>query len=63
MRGTAGLTERMPGLTLLRRPFGRKQQLGAAARVIAQPVGGALALPLTVLLCAYLITTLRSRVR
>jgi hypothetical protein len=63
VRGTAGLTERMPGLTLLRLSFDGERQLGAAARVIAQPVGGALTLSLTVLLRAYLITTLRSRVR
>jgi hypothetical protein len=32
-------------------------------RVVTQPVGGALALSLSGLLCAYLLTTLRSRIR
>ena len=40
-----------------------ERYLSAAVRVIAQPVGGALTLSLTALLCAYLLTTLRSRVR
>jgi hypothetical protein len=44
-------------------PFGGEQYLAAGARMIAQPVGGALALSLTALLCAYLLTTLRSRFR
>ncbi|MFJ3672898.1 ATP-binding cassette domain-containing protein [Streptomyces sp. NPDC090106] len=44
-------------------PFGGERYLVAAARVLAQPMGGALALSLTALLCSYLLTTLRSRVR
>jgi ABC-type multidrug transport system ATPase subunit len=63
VRTAAGFTERMPGLALLRWPFGGERRLAAAARVIAQPVGVALTLSLAVLLGAYLITTLRGRVR
>jgi hypothetical protein len=37
--------------------------LEAALEVISQPVGGALTLSLTALLCAYLLTGLRSRFR
>jgi hypothetical protein len=44
-------------------PFGGERYLSGAARMIAQPVGGALTLSLMALLCAYLLTTLRSRVR
>ncbi|WP_309060385.1 ABC transporter ATP-binding protein [Streptomyces sp.] len=47
----------------LRWPFGGERHLEAVLRVVAQPVGGALVLSLAVLLCAYLLTTLRSRVR
>ncbi|MEV6740220.1 ABC transporter ATP-binding protein [Streptomyces sp. NPDC051104] len=62
VRTATGLAERMPALILLRWPFGGDRYLVAAARMIAQPVGGALTLSLSALLCAYLITTLRSRV-
>ncbi|GDY86517.1 hypothetical protein SAVCW2_57160 [Streptomyces avermitilis] len=48
---------------LVQWPFGGERYLAAAARVVAQPVGSALMLSLTALLCAYLLTTLRSRVR
>lgn len=48
---------------LLRWPFGGRQHLDAVLRLIVQPVGGALTLSLAVLLCAYLFTNLRSRVR
>ncbi|MGX1314932.1 ABC-type multidrug transport system ATPase subunit [Streptomyces calvus] len=44
-------------------PFGGERHLDAALRLVAQPVGGALALSLAVLLCAYVFTGLRSRVR
>jgi hypothetical protein len=54
---------RLRKVFLLQWPFGGERYLSAAARVIAQPVGGALTLSLTALLCAYLLTTLRSRVR
>ncbi|MFF5159213.1 ATP-binding cassette domain-containing protein [Streptomyces sp. NPDC000348] len=47
----------------LRWPFGGEHQLDAVLRLIAQPVGGALGLSLAALLCAYVLTGLRSRVR
>ncbi|WP_189310325.1 ABC transporter ATP-binding protein [Streptomyces brasiliensis] len=59
----AGLPMRMREVFLLQWPFGGERYLVAVARVLAQPVGGALTLSLAALLCAYLLTTLRSRVR
>ncbi|CAL9415541.1 ABC transporter ATP-binding protein [Streptomyces sp. Tu 3180] len=58
-----GLPTRVREGSPLRWPFGGERRLEAVLRVIAQPVGGALMLSLAVLLCAYLFTTLRSRVR
>ncbi|MEU6144664.1 ATP-binding cassette domain-containing protein [Streptomyces sp. NPDC047081] len=63
VRTAAGLPMRLRETLLLQWPFGGEQYLSAAVRVLAQPVGGALTLSLTALLCAYLLTTLRSRVR
>ncbi|MFE7070520.1 ATP-binding cassette domain-containing protein [Streptomyces sp. NPDC057620] len=63
VRTAAGLSTRLRELVLVRWPFGGEHYLVAAAEVIAQPVAGALMLSLTALLCAYLLTTLRSRVR
>ncbi|WP_329221686.1 ATP-binding cassette domain-containing protein [Streptomyces sp. NBC_01485] len=63
VRTAAGLSMRLRETFLVQWPFGGERYLSAAARVIAQPVGGALTLSLTALLCAYLLTTLRSRVR
>ncbi|MDX3751876.1 ATP-binding cassette domain-containing protein [Streptomyces sp. AK08-02] len=63
MRSAAGLAMRSQELFLAEWPFGGERYLVSVARVIAQPVGGALTLSLTALLCAYLLTTLRSRVR
>jgi len=63
VRAAAGFPLRMRKVFLLQWPFGGERYLSAAARVIVQPVGGALTLSLTALLCAYLLTTLRSRVR
>ncbi|MFF3465905.1 ATP-binding cassette domain-containing protein [Streptomyces sp. NPDC001984] len=59
----AGLPARMREVFLLQWPFGGERYLAGAARVLAQPVGSAMTLSLTALLCAYLLTTLRSRVR
>ncbi|MFB7328511.1 ATP-binding cassette domain-containing protein [Streptomyces sp. NPDC056190] len=59
----AGLPARLRRLFLLQWPFGGDRYLAAVARMIAQPVGGALALTLVALLCAYLLTALRSRSR
>ncbi|MFD0307690.1 ATP-binding cassette domain-containing protein [Streptomyces sp. NPDC127119] len=63
VRTAAGLSTRLRELVLVRWPFGGEHYVVAAAEVIAQPVAGALMLSLTALLCAYLLTTLRSRVR
>ncbi|PSM38158.1 ABC transporter [Streptomyces dioscori] len=63
VRTAAGLSTRSRELVLVRWPFGGEHYLVAAAEVIAQPVAGALMLSLTALLCAYLLTALRSRVR
>lgn len=63
MRAAAGFSARLHELPLMRWPFGGERCLTVAARMIAQPVGGALLLSLTALLGAYLLTTLRSRVR
>ncbi|MET7687093.1 ABC transporter ATP-binding protein [Streptomyces sp. NPDC005483] len=63
VRAAAGLPARLREVLLLQWPFGGERYLAGVVRVIAQPVGGALTLSLTALLCAYLLTTLRSRVR
>ncbi|MET9784582.1 ABC transporter ATP-binding protein [Streptomyces canus] len=63
VRAAAGLPARLREVLLLQWPFGGERYLAGAVRVVAQPVGGALTLSLTALLCAYLLTTLRSRVR
>ncbi|MFI6545072.1 ATP-binding cassette domain-containing protein [Streptomyces prunicolor] len=63
VRTAEGFPLRLRKVLLLQWPFGGERYLSAAARVIVQPVGGALTLSLTALLCAYLLTTLRSRVR
>jgi ABC-type multidrug transport system ATPase subunit len=63
VRAAAGLPLRLHEVFLLQWPFGGERYLSGVARVVAQPVGGALTLSLTALLCAYLLTTLRSRVR
>ncbi|MFF5531894.1 ATP-binding cassette domain-containing protein [Streptomyces cinerochromogenes] len=61
VRLAADFPVRMRQVLLLQWPFGGERYLLAAARVLAQPVGGALALSLGVLLCAYLFTALRTR--
>ncbi|MFK0025813.1 ATP-binding cassette domain-containing protein [Streptomyces sp. NPDC090798] len=63
VRKAAGFSERLRELVLMQWPFGGERYIAAGARLVAQPVGGALMLSLTALLCAYLLTTLRSRVR
>ncbi len=63
VRTAAGFPLRLRELLLSQWPFGGERYLAAVLRLIAQPVGGALTLSLTALLCAYLLTTLRSRVR
>ncbi|MFI2719769.1 ATP-binding cassette domain-containing protein [Streptomyces collinus] len=63
VRTAAGLPMRLREALLPRWPFGGERYLEAALEVISQPVGGALTLSLTALLCAYLLTGLRSRLR
>ncbi|OXS34739.1 ABC transporter ATP-binding protein [Streptomyces sp. XY006] len=63
VRTAAGLPMRLREALLPRWPFGGERYLEAALRVISQPVGGALTLSLATLLCAYLLTGLRSRSR
>jgi ABC-type multidrug transport system ATPase subunit len=63
VRSAAGFPLRLRETLLVQWPFGGERYLYGVARVIAQPVGGALTLSLTALLCAYLLTTARSRVR
>ncbi|MFI2641192.1 ATP-binding cassette domain-containing protein [Streptomyces sp. NPDC018610] len=58
-----GLPARLRRSFLLQWPFGGDRYLAAAARVIAQPVGGALTLSLVALASGYLLTVLRSRAR
>ena len=63
VRTAAGFPLRLREVLLSQWPFGGERYLAAVARVVAQPVGGALTLSLAALLAAYLLTTLRSRVR
>ncbi|MEU2267998.1 ATP-binding cassette domain-containing protein [Streptomyces olindensis] len=63
VRTAAGLPTRLREALLPRWPFGGERYLETALRLISQPVGGALTLSLTALLCAYLLTTMRSRFR
>lgn len=62
-RAATGFPARVREALSLRWPFGGERHLETVLRVVAQLVGGALVLSLTVLLCAYLLTTLRSRLR
>ncbi|MFD2687702.1 ATP-binding cassette domain-containing protein [Streptomyces phyllanthi] len=63
VRTAAGFSARLHDIPLLQWPFGGGRHAAAVGRIIAEPVGGALLLSLTCLLCAYLLTSLRSRVR
>ncbi|MEU7719622.1 ABC transporter ATP-binding protein [Streptomyces tibetensis] len=63
VRTAAGLPMRLRETLLPRWPFGGERYLEATLKVMSQPVGGALTLSLTALLCAYLLTTLRNRFR
>ncbi|MFE2509534.1 ABC transporter ATP-binding protein [Streptomyces naganishii] len=58
-----GLPARLRRSFLLQWPFGGDGLLVAAARVISQPLGAAMVLMVSALSCAYLVTTLRSRVK
>ncbi|MBZ6092701.1 ATP-binding cassette domain-containing protein [Streptomyces olivaceus] len=63
VRTAAGLPMRVRETLLTQWPFGGERYVGEVLRMLAQPVGGALTLSLTTLLCAYLLMTLRGRVR
>ena len=62
VRTAAGLPMRVREVLLTQWPFGGERYVAEVLRLIAQPVGGAMTLSLTALLCAYLLMTLRSRV-
>jgi hypothetical protein len=63
VRTTAGLHARLREVFSVQWPFGGERYVAGALRLLVQPVGGALALSLTALLCAYVLTTVRGRVR
>lgn len=63
VRSAVGVPTRLRQHALLQWSFGGERYLEAVAGAVAQPMGGALLLSLTGLLGAYLLTTLRSRVR
>ncbi|MDQ0406747.1 ATP-binding cassette domain-containing protein [Streptomyces sp. NPDC000349] len=63
VRTAAGLPLRVREVLLTQWPFGGERYVAEVLRVVVQPVGGAMTLSLTALLCAFLLTSLRSRVR
>ncbi|WP_189231822.1 ATP-binding cassette domain-containing protein [Streptomyces flaveolus] len=63
VRTAVGLPMRLREVLLTQWPFGGQRYLGEVLRVLAQPVGSAMTLSLTALLCAYLLMTLRGRTR
>lgn len=63
VRSAAGLPLRLREMFPFQWPFGGERYLEGALRMFAQPVGGALSLSLAVLLCAYLLTSLRNKAR
>ncbi|MER5292682.1 ATP-binding cassette domain-containing protein [Streptomyces pharetrae] len=63
VRSAAGFPLRLREVLLSQWPFGGERYVSAVARVVGQPVGSALTLSLATLLCAYVLTTLRRRVR
>ncbi|MEV1054959.1 ATP-binding cassette domain-containing protein [Streptomyces sp. NPDC049887] len=62
-RSVAGFPGRLRGLTWLQWPYEVDRWLLAALRTLVQPVGTALALSLSVLLCSYLVIELRGKAR
>ncbi|MEU1074215.1 MULTISPECIES: ATP-binding cassette domain-containing protein [unclassified Streptomyces] len=62
-RSVAGLPARLREVAWLRWPRLLDDGLAAALHLLARPRGAALALSLTVLLCAYVVTGLRGRAR
>ncbi|MFJ6075019.1 ATP-binding cassette domain-containing protein [Streptomyces sp. NPDC093065] len=63
VRTAAGFPMRVREVLLTQWPFGGERYVAEMLRLIAQPVGGAMTLWLTALLCVYLLMTLRNRVR
>ncbi|GAA1945466.1 hypothetical protein GCM10009837_84430 [Streptomyces durmitorensis] len=63
VRSAAGLPGRLRDLALVQWPFGVERYLAGGVRMVAQPVGSALMLSVTALLCAYLLTGMRGRAR
>lgn len=63
VRSVTGLPGRLRELAWLQWPQEADRWLLAVVRLVAHPVGAALALSLSVLICAYLFTGLRGRVR
>lgn len=63
VRSIAGLPDRLRELAWLQFPQQADDLLMAAVRLLAQPVGAALTLSLSVLICAYLFTGLRRSAR
>ncbi|MFF1481259.1 ATP-binding cassette domain-containing protein [Streptomyces sp. NPDC058301] len=62
-RSVAGLPARLRDVAWLRWPHMLDNGLAAALHLLARPQGAALALSLSVLLCAYVVTGLRGRAR
>ncbi|THA74739.1 ABC transporter ATP-binding protein [Streptomyces sp. A0642] len=62
-RSMSGLPGRLRELSWLRWPHEADRWVLALVRVVAHPVGTALTVSLSVLVCAYLFTSLRGRVR
>ncbi|MEV7298385.1 ABC transporter ATP-binding protein [Streptomyces clavifer] len=63
VRSIAGLPGRMRELAWLQWPYEADRWAMAAVRVVAHPVGVALSLSLSALICAYVFTSLRGRAR
>ncbi|QNE74394.1 ATP-binding cassette domain-containing protein [Streptomyces finlayi] len=62
-RSVTGLPGRLRELTWLEWPYEADRWLLGVVKVVAQPVGAALSLSLSALICAYVITSLRGRAR
>ncbi|MFE6189918.1 ATP-binding cassette domain-containing protein [Streptomyces sp. NPDC056465] len=63
VRSIAGLPGRLRELGWLQWPYAVDRWVMAVVRVVAQPVGLALSLSLSILICAYVFTSLRGRAR
>ncbi|NGO76656.1 ABC transporter ATP-binding protein, partial [Streptomyces sp. YC504] len=63
VRTAAGLPARLRDLALVQWPIGSERYLAGAVRMLAQPIAFTLALSLATLMAAYLLTSMRSRLR